>query len=166
MDDGLPCAGAASLTERWWCLSWDREVERRQPLLTHLDGAVIALEEIIRGRPVPEMILFVTIPPPDPPTTSPEEVADQVRATIARRAVADARMAALIWLLKYVSVGTPRPMARLYPERRQRRAAKRALSRLRPRFSEVLPLEAARAAYAVLEEVEPRGSATPGWGAG
>ena len=163
MDEGLPCAGRASLTERWWCLSWEREAERRQHLLSHLDGAAIALEEFICGRSAPKQILFVAMQPPNSLTTSPEEVADQVRAAIACGAVADARMAALIWLLKYVSVGTPRPMARLYPERRQRWAARRALGRLRPRFSEVLPIEAAHAAYEVLGEIEPRGSATPGW---
>ena len=95
--------------------------------------------------------------PPRPPATSPEYVADEVRAAIASGAVADARMCGLVWLLKYAHVGSPRPMTRLYPERRERRAACGDLRRLRPSFWDVLPRESAHAAWVILDTVEPHG---------
>ncbi len=155
MNEPWPFRRHAPLTERWWWLSWDQEVEARQHLLTHLDGAAIALEQLISGRPVPEEILFVRMDPPRAQATTPEYVADEVRAAIASGAVADARMSALIWLLKYAHIGSPRPMTRLYPDRRERRTAFGGLRRLRPPLFDVLPPEDARAAWAVLEVVRP-----------
>ena len=129
-----------------------------QHLLTHLDGAAIALEQLISGRPVPEEILFVRMDPPRAQATTPEYVAEEVRAAIASGAVADARMSALIWLLNSAAHGSPATDdPPLSGSAEAADGAFGGLRRLRPSFWDVLPLESAHAAWLILYAVKPSG---------